>query len=433
MPPLSLDAWDLSPDEVERRLAWARRQGRPGFPWPGVEVAAWRACLVELARVVRAVLRPDGDEAPALRTPAGVGPEALGVAAYTSGLGPLLGLWIERGSLAADAADAELLALHLEHGRRRARALRAMLGEALDALSDAGVPVTVLKGAHTSVAYFPEPGARPAADVDLLVPPGTLEGAGRALAAAGWAPGARQSRPGKADWIPTGTSTLPRSLHLVHADDPRRVELHDSLARDFFGVRTVELDAAGALEPHPDVHPLVRVLAPPLLVAHLALHASQELHHVQMLRLLELAWVVEAERVAGRLDDGAVASVLARAGALRFALPALDLAEKLVPGSMEPALLDLARRDAPRRMTRYLERLLPATAQRLEGISLDERFIWCRGVRETGRRALSLLVPRRASGSARPPVRTVSDRLLGLTRGRVRVRTSPALRDEATP
>jgi hypothetical protein len=422
MTPLSPDAWDLTPSEVEGRLRAARAAGHPGWLWPRVRIETWRAWLAELERVTRELLL-DGEGATALRPPAGDGgTEAAGVAAYTSGLGPLLGRWIEEGRLRAPEALADLLALHLEHGRRRARAHADTLDEAVGLLGRAGLPATVLKGAHTRAVYFPEPGVRPSADVDLLLPPGTVEEGGRALAAAGWLPGPGQRRPAKRDWIPPGAPAQPRSLYLAHAADACAVELHDSLRRDFFGVRTLGPPASTPRERRPEVHHAATVLPPAELAAYLALHASEEVHHLQMLRLVELALVVRAERATGRLERGALARALRQAGGARFALPALDLTEKLVPGTVEPTLLDQARREAPARMLRWLARVRPCTAQRLEGVALDERFIWSDGPAETLRRALRLALPG-GSGSARPPARALADRLSALVRGRVRVHT----------
>ena len=429
MTSLPTDTFDLGRGEADERFRWARAQGRPAFPWPGVSPDRWRSCLCGMESVVRTQLSTDA--APStLVLPMDVSAETASVAAFTSGLGALLGLWVEEGRLRVPGALAGLFALHLLHGRRRAEILRAALADAVACVRSAGFPVTVLKGLHTGAAYFPEPGVRPAADVDLLLPAGTLAAAGRALEAAGYRRGATQRDPDKADWIPPGTADEPRSLHLAHAEDPVAIELHGSLAQDFFGVRTVTVSAAEV--PSPALHPQVTVLAPAELVAYLALHTSRELHRLQLLKLVELALVLRTERARGRLMDGSVADVLRRAGGLRFALPALHLTDALVPGVVEPTLLERARRDAPARMLRYLADLRPHMVQRLEGVALDERFIWSSGPLEWGRRAVSLVWPNRAYGSARPPLRTLGERLVGLARGRVRMRASGAS-DGAAP
>jgi len=420
MPALPLDAYELDPTEVERRLRAARARGRPAYPWPEVPIPAWRACLGEIARVTgvllsgpaaRAVLEVDDDD----------GPRCLAVAAFTSGLGPLLGYWLEGGRLETTPLASEVLARHLRHARARARVLREMLVEALDLLAAAGVEATVLKGAHTGAAYFPEPATRPSADVDLLVATAAFDEAARCLSRAGWTAGAAQRRPRKADWRPPESPRRPRSLFLAHEQDPRAVELHASLEQDFFGVARLGPRADGTRRALPEVHPAAAALAPPALAVHLALHTSRELHHIQLIRLVELALVLRAERASGGLPEGAFASALSEVGGLAFALPALDLTEKLVGRSVEPDLLREARAAAPWRMLRYLAGQEPWTVQRLEGVSLRERFIWCANGIDVARRVAHLALSADARGSARPPLQAWRERASAVLRGRVRV------------
>src|SRR4051812_46554778 len=100
---------EMSPAEVRRRFRWARRQGRPAWLWPQVRIEAWREALADIERAVRAALA--GQDAPALLDG---DPAAISVAAYTSGTGPLLGLWAERGRLWTSPVVGSLLALHLD-------------------------------------------------------------------------------------------------------------------------------------------------------------------------------------------------------------------------------------------------------------------------------------------------------------------------------
>ena len=64
--------------------------------------------------------------------------------------------------------------------------LYADLARALRALSDAGAPVIVLKGAALASTVYPSIAHRPMGDVDLLVRPQDLERARRTLEAAGY-------------------------------------------------------------------------------------------------------------------------------------------------------------------------------------------------------------------------------------------------------
>ncbi len=214
-----------------------------------------------------------------LETPAGVGARTLGVAAFTSGMGPLLGHWIESGALTAEPELAALLGLHLHHGRERARLLTEELHRAVSLLAQAGIIPIVIKGMHTGAVYFPEPGTRPASDIDLVVGPAEAEAAGAALFAAGYEETNRQSRPYKSDWVPPGASRTLRSLEVTHRDNPLTLDLHTTLDRNFFGVGTVAFGPLGdsATRRHTVGDAQVRVLEQPLLTASLAAHASEGL------------------------------------------------------------------------------------------------------------------------------------------------------------
>lgn len=66
------------------------------------------------------------------------------------------------------------------------------LKRAVGALEEAAVPLVVMKGAYLGRVLYPNPGLRPAGDVDVLVAPGDRGRAIRALEAAGFVP---ESRP----------------------------------------------------------------------------------------------------------------------------------------------------------------------------------------------------------------------------------------------
>lgn len=58
----------------------------------------------------------------------------------------------------------------------------------LEAFQRAGIDAIVLKGLALVARYYREPGARPMADVDILVPPSTIGAAGELARALGWTP-----------------------------------------------------------------------------------------------------------------------------------------------------------------------------------------------------------------------------------------------------
>jgi len=87
--------------------------------WPEVSASAFQAAQQEIVRVTAAVLA--GAPSPVrLELPRGADTRALGVAASAAGMGPLLGFWCETGRVDAPQSVLDLLALHLDHGRRRA-------------------------------------------------------------------------------------------------------------------------------------------------------------------------------------------------------------------------------------------------------------------------------------------------------------------------
>lgn len=368
---LPLDALDLAEEEVRARFRRARRSGRSTWLWPEVVPDAWRRALATLEAAARAVLlgrpgnRIQGD------------PAALGVAAYTSGMGPLLGYWVERGYLEADPGPAALFHLHLRHNRLRTQRLAVEAVRAVEALAGAGCAVTVLKGMHTAFTYFPDPATRPLADVDLHIPPGALSAAEAALRTAGFQRRSVLLRPYRGSWAPSGTPALPRSLRLVHADDPWSVDLQVTLDRVFSPRAVARLDSLhGASGTAWQPHPAARVLPQPLLSVFLAAHASESLRSLTLLRLVELVLVIRRDTAAGTLVWEELRRAAQQAGGIGSLYPALELCERLAEGTVDPALLAAATRAAPPEVRRVVERLTPGTAQMVDRWSLRERYMW---------------------------------------------------------
>lgn len=404
--PIELDA-----EAVRLRFRAARRSGRPRYLWPETEPEDWRRGLREIERVVRQVLT-------GASATLGGDPRALGVAAFTSGTGPLLGSWVEAGLLTADQTAAALLGLHLHHGRERARRQRRTLIDAVAAFAEADIEPIVLKSAATATLYFEEAGVRPGVDIDLVVRPSGYDHAERVLAGLGHAPVGRQISPRKSDWRVRGTDAWPRSLELMHSGAQYGIDLHESLGRDFFGIRrvtvpadTVRIDTAGAS---------LRVLSQPGRLAFHALHASEGLDNLTLIRLIEI--VLMARRDAGRTFEWVdLVAMLRSIGGLRFAWPAFMLAEKLAPGTIDAQALETMRDAATPAMRRVLDGLAPADAQRLDVLTLRERFMWCAGPVEHVRRFAHMLLP---APAGRSPARLASlyiDRLWRLVRGNVEV------------
>lgn len=346
---------------------------------------------------------------------------ALGLAAYTSGMGPWLGRQIEAGRLGADPASARLLGDHLAHARRRWPRLESELEAVLEALRSIGVEVVLLKGAYGARRWFEEPALRPMSDIDLLVPRIAMARAEAALASLGYAekPDVRIVEPPHTVWRRGGTPTHPHSLLHVHADDPIDVDLHGSLDVDYY-VMTVAFGAPSARNTRPldDSTPGVRVLEQPLLAAHHAVHAAHG-HGLSLIRLVELALMLRHDMRSDE-DWQNLDALLDELHARRFAWPAFALAEQLVPGTVPAFMLERGCAAAPRRLRRIVEGMTPTTAVRLGDVSLRDRFMWATGTAEHMRRIRVMLLPTAHGGTPGQLARIYLSRAQQLLRGRVR-------------
>lgn len=378
----------LDPEEVRRRRYEARRNGVPAWLWPEVPVERWSEAMANITAAVSAVLAGQTAEL------AECEPMALSVACYTSGVGPLLGWWLEAGLVSAAAEARDLLALHLEHSRVRSSRVERQSREIVTALDACGVPVVVLKGGHTSHHYFPEPATRPASDLDLLVPKDLAAQAEVALARAGLECARRSRR--ESSWVPRDGQPEPRSLWFMHSDDPWSIDLHSSL--DFCasaGAQVVRFDTAEPIEtsqPWPLDHE-AGVLSEPLLMLHLAVHASGGLHSLTLLRMIELVLVARKDAAAGMLSWDELLHVGAQIQALGSAYPALSMAEKLAPGTVPPHALEICAELAQPRARAVVDKLDPASAHRVERASIDEHFMWVSGLSGWARQLASDIAP----------------------------------------
>jgi hypothetical protein len=367
---------EILTEEVRRRFAWARRQGRPAWLWPDVPIEAWRSAMEAIAAAVGGALA--GDRGAALQGD----PSSIGLAGYTSGMGPLLGLWIEQGRLKAGEAVSTVLARHLAHNRARAGRMQAAAADIVGRLAERRIRPLLLKGAHTAAAYFPEPGARPASDVDLLVAPGDAAAAEAVLRQSGLACAGRSRW--ESSWFAPSARREPRSLTYVHAEDPWSVDLHNALKISVgYGAPVAQLDAALPMASGArwSVDPRAGVLDQPLLLLHLAAHAGAGWQNLTLLRQLELVLVMRHDLAAGRLCWDAVLDIGARTGALGYAYPALHLAEQLAPGAIPATVLEDCAAHAPEAVRRAVAGVTPATAQRIDRMSVGEHFMWAVGWR----------------------------------------------------
>jgi len=405
---LSFASIRLDEGEFRRRRTEARRTGSPAWLWPEVPVDQWSEIMRQVATAAADVLAGKA---------AGIGacdPTALSLACYTSGVGPLLGWWIEKGKVSAPPELASLLALHLEQGRVRAAETQTKSLEIVSALLECGVPVVVLKGAQTAHSYFPDPATRPASDLDLLVPRDFAAQSEVALVRLGLECAGRLRR--ESSWMPADRQREPQSLWLIHADDPWSVDLHNSL--DFSanpGASLVRLDMSEPIEtsePWP-LDDSAGVLSQPLLLLHLAVHASGGLHSLTLLRMVELVLVIRQDVANGRLSWDEFLHLGALTKALGATYPALAMAERLAPGMIPLHVLEICAELAPRRARALVGKLDPASAHRVNRASIAEHFMWVTGASGWARQLACDLAP----GSAFWPI--YEARAYRLLRGRV--------------
>jgi hypothetical protein len=142
------------------------------------------------------------------------------------------------------------------------------IAPALHALGAADVDVLALKGTAFAIAFYPDLGLRPMLDCDLLVRPGQVGRALRALGPAGWAPqqGLPQSYAGHAqelDVMSADGAVIDLHWHiaqwLVPPDDPWNAD-------DPFWDRSVAIEVSGAP---------ARALDPTDAVLHSIVHGAR--------------------------------------------------------------------------------------------------------------------------------------------------------------
>jgi hypothetical protein len=396
-PDLPLDAFDLSVETVRGRFAWAERRGERRWLWPDVAVADWRTALDRIEDVLRERLA--GYAIAALDCE----PAALGIAAYTSGTGPLLGHWLERGLITAPADCAQVLAYQLRHNRLRMERLTKRAQTLVGRLARAGIAVTVIKGMHTAHAYFPEAGARPVSDIDFVIAPVDRLAAGTILAQSDYLRGrCFAGPPAQEEWRPAGQRDTPRTLAFVHFDDPWTVDLQTSHDRRFGPGRTAHVDAAlpaRDLPPWPCARG-ARVLPQPWLLLSLVLHTGANWETFSMIRLAELAMVVRSDTSAGRLDWDAFTGAVEQVDGAALVYPALHHTEGLAPGSVPMAILARFRACTPRSTREVIEGLRPATAQRLLSLRRGEKFVWAPTPLTKAWQLLGEIVPRESASLA---------------------------------
>lgn len=363
----------LSEEEANAQLAWASGRLQHRWLWRDVEVGDWFAALLSFEWVAGGILRGVPVE------PLTGAAEAVGIAGYTSGMGPLLGHWVETGALSATPEIETILARHLRHNRARMRSMHARAGKVVAALAAAGVRPLVMKGMHTAFSCFPDPGTRPLSDIDLLIAREERELAGEVLHGLGFRAGAETKYPKAQNWAPSHARSVPLTLRYLHRDDPWSVDLQVSLNRKCAPGAPIaaldQCDLLGTTETW-SVSSAARQMNPSALALHLMVHGGYGLESLTLLRICELILVVRSNGGRDSFDWHWIEGMAKKGGALEAIFPMIRMVEVLAPGTLPGRLCDVATAATPRSIKRRMASLSPATAQRVMRVSIAERFMW---------------------------------------------------------
>jgi len=361
--------------EIDARLARfvATRDARD--MWPEVSPMAFRAAHEEIARVTAAVLA--GAQRPVhLALPPDTDSRAIGVAGFAGGMGPLLGSWCEAGSVAAEPAVAQVLATHLDHARVRAVRAHEVLERILARYDAEGIDVVLLRGTHTRYRYFPEPATRSASDIHLLVQPVNWKRARAALEALGLSERASHGHPDRSLWTPAGEFPV-HSLEFAHKKDPSLVELRRSLHPGPLAGLTASLETPpSSPEAWPEFSRPVRLLSTHVLLAYLALHASRYFYATMLVRLAELVLIVQRSFARRPAEWQAFEELLDQRSLRPFVFPALDLVERMVPGTLPQDTRERLTSAAPSWLRRRVRSYTPCAILEMHPLPPAGKSIW---------------------------------------------------------
>ena len=362
--------------EIERRLARFVASRDAGDVWPEVSAPAFQAAQEAIARVTTALLSGAPQPVP-LAIPAASDATAIGVAGFAGGMGPLLGYWCETRALVAEPAIAAVVATHLEHARGRAARSHALLERILAQFAEREIDTVLLRGTHTRYRYFPEPATRSASDLHLLVQPSDWERAKDVLRALGLAERAGNTHPDRGLWSSAGAFPV-HALEFAHKDDPSLVELRRSLhPGPLEGLAaTLETPAPPAPAAWPELARPARALAPPLLLAYLALHASRYFYAAMLVRLVEIVLVVERSFAARPGAWHEFAELVERSSLAPFVFPALDLAERLAPGTLPADLYERLTSAAPPWLVARVRAVTPGSILEMHPLPAEGESVW---------------------------------------------------------
>lgn len=364
----------LTEAQFGERVALASRRGLPQWLWPDVPTDAWHDALAGIERVSREILTSGRAVGPLTGNP-----EAIGVASYTSGMGPLLGYWLSEEALEAPAPVGSILAQHYRENSLRMERLAARCVQLISGLRAGAIHATVLKGMQTAFTCFPTPGSRPMSDIDLFIDSSDQDAAQRVLRELGYALEAEYTMPKEQLWRHGDSERTPQSLAFVQRDDPWGIDLHTSTNRRYAeGAPIIRLDElVSRVAPERwrlDSHAHVMAAVPEVLF--LACHAGCPFGNLRMLRLVELAlYIGQAER-SGAFSWDEFIEIGELTATLPHAHAALYYTDLLVPGIVPDDVLRRSRVGVPAPALKVIAEFTPATVHGIARCSVTERYMW---------------------------------------------------------
>lgn len=256
--------------------------------------------------------------------------ESFRLVCRVHGIAPLLQTKLQTALWVDSSAKTWLDEQYRFNAQRIAR-MQAELQAILALFSQHHLAVLPLKGSLVSTQYYPDPGQRPMADLDLLIHPGDFEAATRLLAQLGYQ--AQVDHWKHTEFVkPENRQVVAREYE--HPDNPRKLEVHLH-CRESFGGPTVELTDCmwRAAAPGEILGEKTWVVVPEALWLHLLVHATYHWWQGKG-RLIQL---VDLALVTPQLTDPL--PWLKRVEA-RYTYPALALLQRYFPNRLDPSLVE---------------------------------------------------------------------------------------------
>jgi len=230
-----------------------------------------------------------------------------------------------------------------DHSRAHYERAGEILSRVDEAARDAGVRCVALKGSALRALAIHQPGERPMGDIDLLVSPGDLPACASMLAKIGYEPAFSMRR--HEVFIPVDRQE-PHPF-AEHARNPLKIEVHTRVAE---GLPVTPVDITRGLWPR-DLHAGINPYASRVeLLRHILLHTAGNMraHALRFIQPYDIAKLGSLLQLAEWRD-------LRQQSSEWWIYPPLLLAERCVPGSIPPEVLESFRAMCPRRLRKRAE------------------------------------------------------------------------------